>query len=144
MSLELAFYINTGVDDVVLNGVTLVGEEVKLEASGYLELSIGGVAGFRIEGSLLVEANSDGFAVEVHGVLSAELLNITLVRLNVDGSLIITDISTISLPVYVIAGKLDLTVGNDSVFDGNGFNFDAELTLEVNTTALWGDRNSNR
>ncbi|GAF99942.1 unnamed protein product, partial [marine sediment metagenome] len=54
MSLELAFYINTGIDDVILNGVLLVGEEVKLEASGFLELSIDDVAGFRIEGELLV------------------------------------------------------------------------------------------
>ena len=139
MSLELAFYINTGHTDVVLNGVTLAHEEVKLEASGFLELSIGGAAGFRIEGSLLVQANNEGFAVEVHGILSAELLDINLVRMNVDGGLVITD----SPSGYFIAGRLDLSAGAGAMLYGNGFTFDAVMSLEVNTSGLWVDLNGN-
>jgi hypothetical protein len=134
LGFNLALYINTGSSDVILSGVTLPVNQVKLEASGYLQLTIGGVIGFRIEGNLVVSADPEGFTVAVDGLLLAKVGSATLVRLDAFGGLKVENIGTAQIPVYLIAGKLDLTQSNNSILDGNGFILNAALSLEVNTT----------
>ncbi len=129
LAFNFALYINTG-PQVALSGVTLNAHEIKVQASGFLQFSIANVVGFRIEGNLIVTANGSGFSVEVHGVLSAQVAGATLVRANADGFLAITKPGA----VYLIAGTLTLQLGSNSALNGNGFNFNATLSLQVNTT----------
>src|SRR5258706_2273005 len=89
LNFNLAFFIDTG-PQTALAGVTLNANEVKLQASGFLQFSLAGIIGFRIEGSLIVTANGTGFSVEVHGTLMAQVAGPTLLRLKTDGFLAIT------------------------------------------------------
>ena len=122
--------------------VSLAASQVSLRASGFVQFSLGGVAGFRIEGSILVSASANGFTVAVDGLLlvlfdpnpSDSTPPMTLLRLNAFGGLQITNVGISSAPVYTIAGKLSVSRSSNSVLDGNGFTFSASLSLEVNTT----------
>src|SRR5207237_8721799 len=68
--------------------------------------------------------------LEVTRTLIAPLGRATLLRLKGDGFLAITKQGT----VYLIAGSLNLQLGSNSVLNGSGFQFNATLTLQVNTT----------
>ncbi|HAM70036.1 MAG TPA: hypothetical protein DCM86_00140, partial [Verrucomicrobiales bacterium] len=134
VNFRLAFYINTG-NATTVAGVNLNGHEIKLEAAGYVAFSLAGIVGFRIDGSVIVTVNGDGFNVEVHGMLSAQVFGATLLRLKADGTLAVTNAAPTGQPkIFLIAGSLALQVGSNGVLDGNGFHFSANLTLQVNTT----------
>jgi Ca2+-binding RTX toxin-like protein len=134
IDFNLSFKINTGSQDVTLSGMLLPAGQVTLEAYGFIQFSIGGVAGFRIEGLVIVTANGDGFSVSADGELTAKLGSTTLIRLQTNGGLTITDVDPGAGHDYRIAGILAVEAGANPVLDGNGFSFDADLSLEVNTT----------
>ena len=140
IAFSAAVEINTTSGPATVDGVQLAALTVKISASGHIQFSLGGVVGFRIEGSVLVSGSrEDGFAISVKGLLLA-LVDfgagpITLIRLNVEGDLRIRDAAPAApLPLYTIAGRLAVSVGANSVLNGNGFTFNASLLLEVNTT----------
>ncbi|MCC6235017.1 MAG: calcium-binding protein, partial [Verrucomicrobiales bacterium] len=142
MALNLALYINTGGSTRSLGGVA-IASGVRLDASGYLQFTLGGVAGFRIEGNLSLAVGPDGFDVHVDGLLLAVVdfdgaggpnAPVTLLRLEALGDLEIRKLGTGSTVPYTIAGRLVLSVGSGSILNGNGFEFAASLSLEVNTT----------
>lgn len=134
LNFNLALFINTRASSVSFGGVTLSAQTVRLEASGFLQITIGGVAGFRVEGELLVVADGEGFAVSVEGQLSAQVAGATLIRMGASGNLLITNAGTAQTPIYAIAGRLTLTQDVGGALDGNGFIFDASFTFELNTT----------
>src|SRR5262249_14275162 len=114
---------------------------VQLKAAGFLQITLGGVVGFRIEGSLLVSVSGSGFQVAVDGVLTARVGPTTLLRLNASGGLKITNQGSSSVPDFRIAGKLSLSLAARRVLNGSGFAFSATLTLELNTTNQAQDLN---
>ncbi|NBV85958.1 MAG: hypothetical protein EBS01_06790, partial [Verrucomicrobia bacterium] len=86
IKFSLAFYLNTTSATVTLAGVPVpVG--LTFGASGYVQLSLAGVAGFRIEGSVLVQVNGSGYTVTVAGSLVARALGVTLFSGSVNGVL---------------------------------------------------------
>ena len=138
LEFNLALFINTHTSNVTIAGVELAAESVTLEASGYLEITLGingsQVAGFRIEGELLVTDDNDGFSVSVNGTMTLQLAEVTILSLGASGGLLIENQGTDQDPLYAIAGILTLTQGQGSVVNGNGFVFNASFTLELNTT----------
>jgi hypothetical protein len=133
IQFNLSVQINTGTSDVTIAGVVLAHQTVTIKASGFVQFSLGGVIGFRIDGSILVSGSPGNLTVQVNGVLTAKVAGATLLQLNASGSLTVTATG--------IAGSLTLTTDSSSIFGGNGFSFNASFELDVNTTAksraLW-------
>jgi hypothetical protein len=71
---------------VTLDGVNLAHNQVVIQASGFIQFSLG-VVGFRIEGSITVSVSGTGFQITVNGILTAKLGSVTLLRLNASGGL---------------------------------------------------------
>lgn len=128
LAYNFAIYVNTTNEDVTLVGVLLPNQQVTLRASGYLQFSLDGIAGFRIEGNLVVSGSTDNFSVTVDGVLLADVQGQRLLEIDASGLL--------KINAAGIAGRLSLTAGADSPFSATGFGFASGVSLifEVNTT----------
>ena len=133
LSFDVALSINTTGQNQELDGVVISGAEiVSLEASGFIQFNLDGIAGFRIEGDIGVSVTTTGFAVSVSGVLSAQVGGSTLLRLGVSGGLVILADGVND----GIAGRLELTQNAGAIVGGNGFGFDVTFSLEANTTGI--------
>ncbi|MDP1580398.1 MAG: calcium-binding protein, partial [Candidatus Didemnitutus sp.] len=136
IQFRLAFFINTSSTPITINGITLAAAEVKLSASGFIQFSIAGVAGFRIEGEMGMVANGTGFELTVAGTLTAQVGGVIIFSSGVSGALSVTNAGTVEVPIYAIAGFLAIELNAGSVLNGNGFGFTATFRLEVNTTSI--------
>ncbi|MCG8701351.1 MAG: hypothetical protein MI922_25075, partial [Bacteroidales bacterium] len=135
IGFNLALKINTGNEVATINGIDLAANTIILEASGYIQFSLTSIVGFRIEGRVMVAASGNGFDVAVDGMLIAKLGSETILEIdNTYGALRITNSGTEEAPIYLIAGKLSVGISGNDPFNGNGFEFDAMMFLEVNTT----------
>jgi Ca2+-binding RTX toxin-like protein len=133
---SVSLYINTCNEVVTVEGVA-IDPGVRLEASGSLRFTVGGVVGFLIEGEISTNIDENGGEMSVDGLLLAELGSVRFLQMGVDGDLILEPVDIGGLTFYAIAGVLELTaLGPDSPLQGTGFSLDAELLLEVNTTGM--------
>ncbi|MET0263637.1 MAG: hypothetical protein ABW223_12110, partial [Rariglobus sp.] len=145
IQFRLAFFINTWSEDIVIGGVTLVAEQLLLEASGFIQIHLGGPngAGFRIEGAMQVIVDGRGFSITVSGSIVARVAGVTVFRGNVIGGLKVIDAADYGTeedpiedvdPIFQLAGTLTVTLDSQSILNGNGFTFGASFTFQVNTT----------
>ncbi len=116
----------TGAPVPTINGVAvnLPGGAfyARVALAGTLQLKIGGVDSFLLDGTFALQVTGSSFEVAA----TAKLKVGTLFQLDAVGALLIN--------ANGIAAKIALNLGVGSVTSGNGFSFTGNFLLEVNTT----------
>ena len=130
IQFRLAFFINTSSSDITMQGILLKATELKIQASGFIQLSIEGVAGIRIEGEIGVVVNGTGFNVTASGQLTIKLGNTIVFRAKAIGALAVEKING----VFALSAVVSITLDADAMTSGNGFSFNATFTLQINTS----------
>jgi len=122
--------------------LTITAHSAKVVASGTMSLNFGGGTGFYIRGVFsteVVNTTTSGGAVEtttitVNGTLTATVGGSTLLTLTASGVMVYTSGAGATNP-GMVAG-LKLTAGSSNPLSGNGFTFNGEFDLQVNTTGV--------